>query len=63
MNEIGVMKFLLDETEEEYDEINAKIKTGKPGYWASYGKRASIKRNLAKIRQLALKISKELDEE
>ena len=62
MNEIGVMKYLLDETEKEYNEIKEKIKKGETGYWSSYGKRASIRRNLTKIRQLALKISKELDD-
>lgn len=62
MNEFGVMRYLLDETEKEYDEIQSKIKTGETGYWASYGKRADIRRSLTKIRQLALKISKELDD-
>jgi hypothetical protein len=57
--EYEVIRYLFDEAEKQQKEIDALIKSGAPKWTANYGKMQLIKDNMKKIRQLALKISKD----
>ena len=57
-----VIRYLLDEAEAREKEIQDLLDGGKKRWLATYGKAQLIKDNMKKIRQIALKISKEVNE-
>lgn len=60
INKYDVIRYLLDEAEAQEKAIAAREKEGQTRWFASYGKVALILDNMKKIREIAMKISKEV---